>query len=330
MRFRVDAFCSLLLLLLALGAALGDAQARAFVLLPAVCYPTSWTITSVAVAESNPDPRPGGPEKASAYQDVWTHDQQVIANLKARPPATPVVCLLGGSSARECTISDERWAAQVRALGTKARTYNLGSSNRTFAESLALIRALPGGRLHMIVFIGVSPGSFGRRVTSASITLPAPTFPLPPWRQHVVSQDRILSLQAKRALVSRWMAEVYPVFQSQYSTQSMLLERLITVCKSRDLHPILVEVPRNMAIIGHAMDRPISRVRRTCRALSAEYSIPFLGGFVGAANLANLDFYDTSHIVEPGRVKWQRLLSRETARQLRHYGLGVPASSVAQ
>ena len=49
--------------------------------------------------------------------DDWAHAQQVVAALKAKPPKVPVVYLLGGSAARECTISDASWAAQVKRLG---------------------------------------------------------------------------------------------------------------------------------------------------------------------------------------------------------------------
>ena len=43
----------------------------------------------------------------------WAHVLQVVANLKAQPPAAPVVCLLGGSAARESTIDDASWSTHV-------------------------------------------------------------------------------------------------------------------------------------------------------------------------------------------------------------------------
>lgn len=85
-----------------------------------------------------------------------------------------------------------------------------------------------------------------------------------------------------------------------------------------------------MAIIGHTMDAPLSRVTSTCCTLSVKYSIPFLGGFAGAAHVANDDFYDLWHVREAGRIKWQRVLSEKTAELLQLYGLGSARSSFAQ
>ena len=190
------------------------------------------------------------------------HDLQVIANLKASPPSEPVVCLLGGSSARECTISDEVWAAQVQALGATALTYDLGSGRPNVCRRRRLMETLPSGQFHMIVFIGISVGSFIRPQT---------------WRHLPASGNlssrcrrgtstgiaRAIFCRCRRSApwrVSGWSTK-YPLFQANFSTARMMLERLITVCKSRGLHPVLVETPRNMAIIGHTMDAPIARVR---------------------------------------------------------------------
>jgi hypothetical protein len=277
------------------------------------------------------DRRPGlVADGAPAKQDDFHHDLQVIANLMADPPAEPVVCLLGGSAARECTISEQVWAAQVQALGATALTYDLGWAVQTFAEEVWLMEALPSGQLDGIVFIGISVGGFTRPQTSNSFPLPEPVFPLPPWVQHLYSQGYILPVSKKRTQAREWMENRYPLFQANFSASRRMLEQLITVCKSRGLHPVLVETPRNMAIIGRTLDAPISRVESTCRALSIKYSIPFLSGFVGSANLANGDFYDLWHIVEPGRVKWQRLLSEKTAQLLQLYDLGSARSGVAQ
>ncbi len=278
---------------------------------------------ATAYCLAHPDSRAGlAAGGASAVQDPWTHDNQVIADLKASPPAEPVVCLLGGSAARECTVSEARWATQVRKLGAIALSYNLGSSHRTLAEDTALMQALPSDQLHMIVFIGMNVGCFTSTETSASFTLPTPVFPLPPWTEHLRHQSHILSLATKRSMVSGWTTSRYPVFKANYSIGRKMLKRLISVCKSRGLHPVLVELPRNMAVIGHTMDAPIARVTRTCHVLSKKYSIPFVGGWVKAAHLANGDFYDIWHLVEPGRVKWQRLLSEKTAQLLKLYSLG--------
>ncbi len=304
---------------------LGVCPAQAMV--PRLANPDVPPGPTAVMASTDQDPG----ETANPTDPTWEHILQVIADLKASPPAEPVVCLLGGSASRECTVSDKVWAAQVKALGTTALTYNMGSRNRTLAENVALMEALPKNQLNMIVFIGVNVNRFVASGTRpVSITLPAPVFPLPPFTPHRYSQDRILSVADKRDEVSYWAASRYPIFQANYDTCRMMLERLIVVCKARGLHPVLVEEPRDMAIIGHALDAPISCYRSICRTLSVKYSIPFLSGFVEAANLTNGDFYDIWHIVQSGRVKWQRLLSEKTAELLQLYGLGLARSVVVR
>jgi len=89
----------------------------------------------------------------------------VVANLRQSHGRKPVVILLGGSSARECTVSEAAWASQIRRRsGIIVVTYNAGSKHRTYSEDLALVKLLPrrGGTL---LRIGVNLGrwrlSFG-------------------------------------------------------------------------------------------------------------------------------------------------------------------------
>jgi hypothetical protein len=253
----------------------------------------------------------------------WEHVLQVIANLKAQPPAEPVVGLLGGSAARESTISDASWARQVKQLGgPSVATYNLGSRNRTFAQDVALIRALP--EMPGIVYIGINVVRFTAPPSSPKLELPKPTASLPPYRQHKYSQTRILSVAKKKALLRDWLATRYPVFKRNYATSAGVLEKLVKVCKAKDgTHPVLFELPRNTAVIGHQLDAPVARYRKTCQALAKKYDIPYVS-FVAQPKLPNRDFYDLWHLVEPGRTVWQRLLSAKTVTLLDKYGLKDP------
>jgi hypothetical protein len=79
---------------------------------------------------------------------------------------------------------------------------------------------------------------------------------------------------------------------------------------------VLFELPRNTAVIGSALSAPTARYRDKCRALAAQYNIPWVS-FVKAAELP---FYDLWHLVEPGRTVWQGLLSAKTAALLERYG----------
>src|SRR5665647_1365715 len=67
----------------------------------------------------------------------WQHALQVARDLRADPPDAPVVILLGGSCAREATVSDKDWAADVQDRSrSPLLTYNLGSRNQTFEQDV--------------------------------------------------------------------------------------------------------------------------------------------------------------------------------------------------
>ena len=286
-------------------------------------------LTSGAAAGLAPDSSATGAPSAAAAatsaaagRNDWAHVLQVVADLKAHPPAEPVVCLLGGSAARESTIDDASWAAQVKQLGgPSVVAYNLGSRNRTLAQDVELIRALP--KTPGIVYIGINVGRFTAPPSHPTIDLPEPAQSLPPYRQHQYSQSRVLGDARKRALLAKWLAERYPLFEKNYATCLKTLDKLVATCRSHGLHPVLLELPRNTQIVGRALDAPVARFTTSCRALARKRDVPWVS-FVSAARLPNADFYDLWHLVEPGRVVWQRLLSEKTVALLDKYVLEGP------
>jgi hypothetical protein len=278
--------------------------------------------TSSSLAASGETPA-GAPASATSSdtggESDWAHVLQVVANLRAQPPAAPVVCLLGGSAARESTISDGSWRAQIEDKGGPATAvYNLGSRNRTLAQNIAIVERLP--EVPTIVYIGVNVGAFTSAQKTAAISLPEPVTPLPDYKQHAYSQSKILGVAKKKALLNEWLAKRYPVFKKNYAASVKTLEKLIVACQDRGLHPVLLDLPRDTAIIGHTLDAPVARYTSGCRALAKKYGIPWVS-FVSAARLPNVDFYDLWHLVEPGRTVWQSLLSAKTASLLEKYGM---------
>jgi len=259
----------------------------------------------------------------AAPQRDWLHTLQVVANLRADPPKKPLVILLGGSSARECVISDAVWAAQVEHLsGPSIVAYDLGSRNRSFARDLKLVGELPPGPT--VVFIGVCVGRFTQAPADPVLSLPAPS-PIPAdYDAHEYSTAGILSAAQKRQIVRQWLTRRYPVFTERYSYNLGVLRELIATCQAKNFYPVLLDLPRNIAVIGHALDRPIARYHSSCARLATRYRIPFLN-FVREAGLVNRDFVDLWHLVEPGRAKWQPILSARTFTRLAKYGLGATA-----
>ena len=251
----------------------------------------------------------------------WQHTLQVVANLRADPPAKPLVILLGGSSARECVISDARWAAQVERLGGPSIVaHDLGSGNQTLAQELKLIDKLPA--IPTIVFIGVNLGRFTPAPSDPVVSLPAPA-PIPAgYDPHRYSSAHILSAVRKRQIVRDWLLRRYPVFKRNYTYNLGVLRKVVAACQAKGFYPVLLDLPRNTAIIGHALDKPVTRYHDSCETIATGFHIPFLN-FVREAAMVNRDFYDLWHLVEPGRAKWQTILSARTISQLAKHGLGA-------
>ena len=258
---------------------------------------------------------------AKGADSDWTRVLKALAFMRANTPTEPVVVLLGGSAARESTISDASWRDQIVARGGPATlAWNLGSRNRTMAQNAAIVRALPPGA-HAIVYIGINLGAFTSAQRSASVTLPSPAPTGSPSLQqpHQYSTKTILSTNQKKAAVQAWLGDRYPVFKSNFGTSAGVLEKLIALCKRRGYKPVLFELPRNTAMIGTSLNAPTSKYRAKCKALAAEYRVPWVS-FVSVAGLPNSSFYDLWHLVEPGRTVWQNLLSAKTAALLKSYG----------
>jgi hypothetical protein len=248
----------------------------------------------------------------------WLLAMWKIAQLRAAPPEAPVVYLLGGSSARECTVSDAAWADEIASLGgPEVITVNLGSRNQTFGQDLQIVKNLPKS-VPSIVLIGVNQGRYNLGQMDSRVTLPEATNPQPPGTQHHYSFKKIDSLATKKSLVGAWMKSAYPRFRARYAANFVALEQVVKKCKERGLHPVLVDLPRLTAVIGHAWDAPIGQYHKGCRTLTSMYQVPFYN-FVQASGFVPKDFFDLVHLVEPGRPKFQEQLSTTTISLLKKY-----------
>ncbi len=138
-----------------------------------------------------------------------------------------------------------------------------------------------------------------------------------PHRFHAGDQ---LSDTSKRALVRRWLRVKYPRFRDRYAGNAAVLRELIALCQERGFYPVLVELPLNLRIVGRSWDAPRHRYQRRARAAAIAFGIPYVD-FVARVGLTSGDFVDLSHLVEPGRAKYQRRLSRLVVAKLKRYGL---------
>lgn len=246
--------------------------------------------------------------------DDWGHVLQVVANLRAAPPQRPLVVLLGGSAARECTESDEAWAAEIgRQGGPAVVAHNLASRNRTLAQNLALVKALPPAPA--VVFVGVNVGAFTSTQTRVRLALPPPLTPLPPYRQHRYTAVRTLPPAHKRLLLRIWLEDRAPAFERAFPTAARTLTRLVAACRRRGYTTVLLELPRDTAVTDPRLDPYVDRYRALCRRLARQDGVHWVT-YVDRLPLGDRDFYDLWHLVGDGRRLWQRELARTAARLL--------------
>jgi len=235
----------------------------------------------------------------------------------------PVVCLLGGSAARESTVDDASWAAEIEGLSGRAvDAYNLGTRNQTFATDVGYVEVFPAEWDGAgIVFIGVSVGRFtgNRRPGTPADHVVDPSVIAHREAARFGDGD-MLGREQRRQHVEGWLRDRYPSFGQHYDESLETLELLVETCLVRDLHPVLLELPRDQTAVGDLLDEPIARYQGDCRTLAAGFGIPYVD-FLDEAGLVHEDFIDVNHLSSSGRGKWQHLLSEAAADLLEEYRL---------
>jgi hypothetical protein len=264
-------------------------------------------------------PAAGGvPGDAGTVGD-WRHAWQVVGLLRARPPQGRVVYYFGDSTARESLISEASWNMQLRRLGAHGvRAYALAGHGQTFAMDARIMRALPHSR--GLALIGVSLSRFIGPPVRGSAAHPAEFPPgtaprLSPWRQHLYDSRPIMTRAEKQGRVVHWRRARTPAFFRYRTANLRALVKLIAVCRARGLRPVLVELPLDLAVVRHHLDRQRASLRAGCRAMAARHGVRFLP-FQLAPHLPGNGFFDIVHMVRAGYTKWQAGLSRWVIRLL--------------
>jgi len=136
------------------------------------------------------------------------------------------------------------------------------------------------------------------------------------YKQHRYSERRVYGSKRKESLVNVWLDERYPAFERNRDVNLQVLEVLLARSRERGLNVVVVELPVNEAAVRGRFDAAQAEYQRPVRALAKRYGAPYVD-FNDQLDLPSADFYDLSHLVEPGRVVWQRALASELARLMK-------------
>ncbi len=250
--------------------------------------------------------------RASHRVSDWDHVRQVVGWLRYRKPPRRVVYLLGGSAPRESVVSENRWSAQLsHKSGRSVAAYVLSSSCQTFVEDKLIIDALPKGRGVALISLGVTRFN----MVHEPATLPRYSIRrnLPgPWYQHHYDSRTSLPTAQKRRIVHDWV-DHYDALLARYPARLAELDAVIHACEARGIRPVLLEMPLNLAVVGHDFDEATARYQEGCLALAEEHEVTYLR-FVSRIGLSETEFYDLWHLLPTGRGKWQARLSNELVR----------------
>jgi hypothetical protein len=264
-------------------------------------------------------PSPKGPLVDPALKvGEWRHAWQVVGLLRARTPRLPVVFYFGDSTARESLVSDAAWARQLRALGVDARTFTLASHDQTFRMDRRFVDEMPKLRGLALIGVGLSRfvgppvrGPFGRPAVFKAGHEPQ----LGHWTRHYYDDRPPKSAAAKAARVTHWEGSRAGKFRKYRAANLRSLAQLVKACRKRGLRPVLLQLPVNLQVVGGRLAAERRALSRGVRNLARREHVRFLD-FPVTPDLTSADFYDINHLLHSGAAKWQRSLSRWTARLL--------------
>ena len=305
--------------------------------------------------------------------DDYTYVSWTVGRNKQDPPDEPSIYLLGGSSLRESITSGDALEAVIsKAGGPDTESFDLGSMNQNFAQSLAIVDNVPD--TPTTVIIGVNPGRFtpsrgdnqkqaeGRELLLKSTVLReyvneesgkykytytilpgilsyatsyvqehedellALDVPTRTYGQHRYNFKAIHTVKQKRRMVEVWNKRRRPIFRKNLDYNVAMLDELLRRAAERGIDVVLLELPWNREIIGDAFDDTRAAYQPRVRALATKYDVPYID-YNAELPLTNADFHDLSHLVEPGRVLWERRLAEELVRLLGPDGEMDPRSS---
>jgi hypothetical protein len=293
------------------------------------------------------------PATASAGVDDWVHIWEVVRLVdyqqsRPTPPGGVFVYMLGDSIARESTINDASWTRALRRKATaagKVRVFtarDVAGHNQTFGMDEKIVEGLPRTPQRQpngIVLIGVgisrfigpptpmAPASLQLGISRfigpptpmapASLQPPAPGLepPLSPWAQHHYDGRAPLSLTRKRELVPRWMDRRWAGFQENKARNVAKIQRIIDLCKSKGLRPIILDLPLDLRVVGSGLDKPRNAIRAAMNGLARRNDIRYIH-FNESLGLPSSSFWDLHHLLKPGYERWQARLSAEVVKGL--------------
>jgi hypothetical protein len=131
---------------------------------------------------------------------------------------------------------------------------------------------------------------------------------------HKYTQSHVWSLSHKRDKVAFWVKKNGRAFWSNVRYNARLLDLVVRTARQRGFRVVLLELPENTTAVGAAYDPYKAVYTPLAERIAARNGAIYLRPQQSdAVKLVNTDFYDITHLVEPGRAKWQHYLAEQLA-----------------
>jgi hypothetical protein len=217
----------------------------------------------------------------------------IAANL----PAKNAVLVIGVNQARftasPADNEDQIVGRPLLLQSTDLRTYVAD----TYGRSRYAYTILPGITGYIVSWVQENAGA-----------LRAGHVPTHVFDTHRYSLKTQLPLKRKQQLVLKWLKTREPKFTKHFDYNAAMLEELVRVAKGRGFTVVLLNLPLNEQVVGGRFNAVVGRYRALCRRLAAQYGVISMDPRP-QAGLESGDFQDLTHLVEPGRVKFERALA---------------------
>ena len=130
--------------------------------------------------------------------------------------------------------------------------------------------------------------------------------------QHLLDDRPRKSEAAKMKVLLSWWRVRHPQFVANYKFNLAMLDELVKRSRERGFSVVLVELPRNVSLIGSMWNGVDRMYRPPTRAIAAKYGVPYVD-VNREVRIPTADFSDYAHMLPAGRVIWENALARRLA-----------------
>lgn len=247
--------------------------------------------------------REGGPSLSgwnlATSLQTYAENLAIIDNLPGTTPTTVVIGVSPGRFTSDFVAAARQLEGRGLMLWSDSlsryldREYSLG--NRGF-------KVLPGA----LGMVANNAAAQARMLAKGQLAVGSYT-------QHHLDDGPVKSEKAKRGVLMNWWRVRHPQFRENVGFNMAMLDELVRRGRQRGFGVVLVELPRNMELIGTLWDGVDRTYRPRVRAIAGRYGIAYLD-FNRGLGLSSADFFDYGHMRHSGRVVWEARLARELAR----------------